>query len=263
MTQRLTAVYDGVAHAWAAGPSRLYDRLAEAVLSAYPEPIAEQHVVDLGAGTGAVVRAVLRAGGRVTGVDESEDMVAHMRAQGLEAVAGDLMSLPFDDATFDGAIAAFSVSHVDDPVAALREARRVVRDGGAVVVGVFGAAPGTASRDVIDNVAERFGYVRPAWWVRFKAELEPMTNTPQRLRACALKAGLDEIVVAERTVDTGITAPAAIVATRLGTAHLAPFVESLDAAVRADLVAAAVAAVAVDAQPLRRNVVILSSRVRA
>jgi SAM-dependent methyltransferase len=263
MTQRNTAVYDGVAHAWAAGPSHLYDRLAEAVVAAYPEPIAERHLVDLGAGTGAVARVVLRMGGHVTCVDESADMVAHMRAHNLDAVAGDLLSLPFDDAAFDGAIAGFSVSHVDDPVAALREARRVVRDGGAVVVGVFATSPGTASRDAIDNVAERFGYMRPAWWVRFKTEVEPLTNTPERLGACALKAGLADILVAQRTVDTGITAPAQIVATRLGTAHLAPFVESLDAPTRADLVAAAVAAVAIDPQPLRRNVVILSSRVRA
>ena len=89
-----------------------------------------------------------------------------MRANGIDAVEGDLLSLPFDPMTFDGAIAAFAISHVADPVQALMEARRVVRQraGGAVVVGRLAAAPANASKDVVDAVAQRHGYVRPAWY---------------------------------------------------------------------------------------------------
>src|SRR5579872_6920138 len=149
-----SAAYEGMAGAWAGGPSRVYDRLAEAVVGVYPDGVAGQHVVDLGAGTGAVSRAVLRLGGRVTAVDAADDMVEHMRANGLDAVRGDLLALPFEPATFDGAIAAFAISHVADPVRALAEARRVVREGGAVVVGLFAAAPANTSKDAVDAVAE-------------------------------------------------------------------------------------------------------------
>ncbi len=254
--------YEGVARAWAEGASRVYDRLADAVVGEYPEPISGRRVLDIGAGTGAVSRAVLRLGGRVTGVDAADDMVEQMRAHGLDAVSGDLLALPFDDESFDGALAAFAISHVADPVRALTEARRVVRDGGVVMVAQFRAAPANTSKDVVDAVAQRYGYTRPGWYELLKRDYEPMTNTPERLRACALAAGLDDVVIAERMVDTGVAAPADIVASRIGMAHLAPFVAELDGATRRDFLEAAVAAVAVDPQPLRPDVLIMSSRVR-
>jgi SAM-dependent methyltransferase len=259
----LAAAYEGTARAWAAGPSRLYDRLAEEVVSAYTDPIIDQHVLDIGAGTGAVSRAVIRRGGRATAVDAAEDMVAHMRAHGLDAVTGDLLSLPFDSAAFDGAIAAFSVSHTDDPVRALREARRVVRRDGMVVVGIHAASSASSHKDIVDGVAGRFGFVHPSWHDRLKQELEPLTNTPAALEACASRAGLADVVISEREVDTGISTPADIVASRLGMAHMAPFMESLEASRRHELIAAATAAVSRDPQPLRPVVLIMSSRVRA
>jgi ubiquinone/menaquinone biosynthesis C-methylase UbiE len=256
------AAYEGVARAWAEGPSRVYDRLAEAIVGEYPEAIAGQHILDIGAGTGAVSQAVTRAGGRVAAVDAADDMVEHMRAQGLDAVAGDLLALPFEDGSFDGTIAAFAISHVAEPVRALSEARRVVRDGGVVMVGGFAAAVANTSKDVVDAVAQRYGFVRPGWYDFLKRDHEPLTNTSPKLRECARAAGLTDIVIAERTVDTGVVAPEDIVASRIGMAHLAPFVAALDESTRRDFVAAATAAVAIDPQPLRPNVLILSSRVR-
>jgi SAM-dependent methyltransferase len=257
------AVYEGVARAWADGPSRVYDRLAEAVVAEYPSAITGQHVVDIGAGTGAVSRAVLRLGGRPTAVDAAGDMVEHMRARGLDAATGDLFALPFDDETFDGAIAAFAISHVADPVRALVEARRVVHRGGVVMVGQFRVTAANTSKDVVDAVAQRYGYVRPGWYELLKREYEPLVDTPEKLRACALAADLGDVVIAERTVDTGVATPADIVASRIGMAHLAPFVAGLDDATRREFVAAAISAVAVDPQPLRPDVLIMSSRVRA
>ncbi len=263
MTYDLSTAYQGVAQAWASGPSRMYDRLADEVVSAYPEPIVDQHVLDIGAGTGAVSRAVVRLGGRATAVDAAEDMVAHMRTNGLDAVNGDLLSLPFGDAAFDGAVAAFSLSHVDDPVRALREARRAVRHGGVVMVGLFAAGPAHPSKEIIDGVAEGFGFVCPPWHERLKRELEPMTNTPQALSECARVAGLADVIISEREVDTGIATPQELVSSRIGMAQLAPFVNGLEASRRREFISAAVVAVAQDPQPLRPVVLIMSSSVRA
>ena len=256
------AAYQGSARAWADGPSRVYDRLAEVVVGAYPDPIAGLHVLDIGAGTGAVSRAVRSLGGQVTAVDAADDMVEHMRAHGLDAITGDLLTLPFAAPEFDGAIAAFSISHVGDPVRALAEARRVVRDGGCVVVGVFAAAPANTSKDVVDAVAQRHGYVRPLWYDRLKREYEPITNTPSTLRETARFAGLVDITIAACVVDTGVTAPRDIVASRIGMAHLAPFVTALDDATRRAFIAEAIVTVALDPQPLRPEVLIMASRVR-
>lgn len=263
MTAEVPTAYEGVARAWASGPSRLYDRLADEVVGAYPGGVRDHHVLDIGAGTGAVSRAVLRCGGRATAVDAASDMVVHMRAHGLHAVSGDLLSLPFDDLAFDGAVAAFSVSHVDDPVRALQEARRVVRHGGVVMVGLFAARPVNASKEIVDDVAERFGFVRPAWYQRLKRELEPMTNTSHALGECARRAGLPDVLIVEREVSTGIVTPSEIVTSRVGMAHLAPFVDTLETTRRSEFIAAAIAAVARDPQPLRPVLLIMSSRVRA
>lgn len=68
--------------------------------------------------------------------------------------------------------------------------------------------------------------------------------------------------VAERVVDTGVDAPPDIVASRSGMTHLARFVAALDDAMRHAFVAEAIAAVALDPQPLRPSVLLMATRVR-
>ena len=55
---------------------------------------------------------------------------ARQKAPELAWVSGDLLSLPFADATFDAATVGFGVRNVDDLERALRELRRVLRSGG-------------------------------------------------------------------------------------------------------------------------------------
>ena len=260
MTADASSAYVGVAAAWDAGPSRVYDSLARAVVSAYPGDLAGLRVLDIGAGTGAVSRALAARGADPTAIDLAPDMVACLRDQGFTAVVGDIRTLPFDDATFDGAVAAFAISHVDDPGSVLAEACRVVRSDGVILVGVFATQTVNASKQVVDAVAEGFGFVAPAWYRRFKKELEPMCGTLTALEASAHGAGIAEIRVEERVVDTGVSEPSDIVASRLGMAHLAPFVASLSRDRREEFIAAAVDAVALDPQPIRPTILILSGR---
>jgi SAM-dependent methyltransferase len=262
VTADASSAYAGTADAWASGPGRLYEALARVIVAAYPAPVLDQRVLDAGAGTGAASVALREHGVRVTALDSAPDMVAHLRTSGFDAVIGDLRFLPFEDGSFDGVVAAFSISHVD-PTRALAEARRVVRDGGVVVAGVFAAQPASASKEAIDAVAETFGFTRPEWYVAFKRDLEPKSNTAQLLSGCAHDAGLSEIGIEQHVVETGIATPEAIVASRVGMAHLAPFVATLTRGRRAQFIAACVTAVARDPQPLRPTILVLSSRARA
>ncbi|MBV8445222.1 MAG: class I SAM-dependent methyltransferase [Candidatus Dormibacteraeota bacterium] len=255
------SAYAGHAGAWAAGPARLYDALAEAVVEAMPEPVVQRHVVDIGAGTGSVARALLRRGASVTAVDTAPDMVDRMRNEAIDAVEADMLALPFEDATFDGAALSFVVSHTAEPARALSEARRVVRPDGVVCAAVFAAAGRHASKDAVDAVATKRGYIPPAWYVRFKQELEPLTNTAGNLRDVAVEAGLTDIDVVSLDVDSGIVSPQDIVASRLGMAHLAPFVSSLAGAERGALIIEAVRALGPAPEPLRPRVLVLRSRV--
>jgi SAM-dependent methyltransferase len=60
-------------------------------------------------------------------------MVELTRSRGVEAVVGDAQDLPFRNAIFDCAIAAWMLYHVGDLHQTLRELRRVLRPGGRLV----------------------------------------------------------------------------------------------------------------------------------
>jgi ubiquinone/menaquinone biosynthesis C-methylase UbiE len=259
----LRTAYDGSGKAWARGPSRLFDLLANRVIEPFATRLRGATVLDVGAGTGAVSRALRRAGASPVAVDASADMLAHVGDSALLAVVGDVCSLPFLDAAFDAAVSAFAISHVDNPARALAEMRRVVRPPGLIVVAVFGAAPANVSKDVIHEVAVQFGYEPPPWYRHLKAQTEPLSNTPDLLRGCAQAAGLEAVVVDDIEVDSEISAPGDIVDYRTGMAHLAPFVSSLTAAQRERFMRDATNAVRERGQPIRPRVLIMSSRCSA
>jgi SAM-dependent methyltransferase len=92
-------------------------------------------VLDVGAGTGALVPAIRAAapGVSVVGVDASMEMlrVAHS-VRSLPAVRGDAMSLPVAATTVDTVVLAYVLFHLPNPGVALTDARRVLRPGGRV-----------------------------------------------------------------------------------------------------------------------------------
>lgn len=100
-------------------------------------------VLDVGCGPGSITLdfAELVAPGSVTGVDRSEDVVAAAAAaaaaRGAGNVAfstGNVYDLDFPDGSFDVVHAHQVLQHLADPVAALREMRRVAKPGGVVAV---------------------------------------------------------------------------------------------------------------------------------
>jgi ubiquinone/menaquinone biosynthesis C-methylase UbiE len=99
-----------------------------------------RRVLDVGCGTGVFLRMCADRGALVSGLDAAAEMVASARARVPEADlrVGDLQSLPYDDDAFDLVTGFGSFFYAADVVAALREAGRVARPGGAVVVQVFG-----------------------------------------------------------------------------------------------------------------------------
>jgi len=81
------AAYSAVGGGWQRGPGRIYDRLAEVVVSKLPIPLQGAVALDLGAGTGAASRS-LAAGGAtlVIAVDAAFGMLAHDARQRPPAV---------------------------------------------------------------------------------------------------------------------------------------------------------------------------------
>ena len=93
-------------------------------------------VLDLGCGSGEFCALVLARGADVCGLDAAEGMiaVARRRAPGADLRVGELERVPWADDRFDVASAFNALQFAADSVAALTEARRVVRPGGLVAV---------------------------------------------------------------------------------------------------------------------------------
>jgi demethylmenaquinone methyltransferase/2-methoxy-6-polyprenyl-1,4-benzoquinol methylase len=127
MFDRIAPVYDAMNRTMTAGLDRRWRRItAQSVVR--PGDV----VLDACCGTGDLAIADAGAGGRVTGLDFSERMLerARRKAPELEWVSGDMLALPFADASFDAATVGFGVRNVDDLARGLAELRRILRVGG-------------------------------------------------------------------------------------------------------------------------------------
>jgi len=101
------------------------------------QPVQDKDILDVGCGTGAVSRRLVKKGARVWGLDYSPGMLAAAREisqekEGLTFVEGSAESLPFEDNSFDCVTTAFSFHHYPDAMDALKEMRRVLKPGGRV-----------------------------------------------------------------------------------------------------------------------------------
>ena len=111
---------------------------------------AQTNYLDVGCGSGLAAQLAAERGAKVSGVDAAENLLAIARSRvpaGQFRVA-DLEELPFADKTFDVVTGFNSFQHAANPDAALAQAKRVAKSGGAVVIVTWGKPEGHAGRDV-------------------------------------------------------------------------------------------------------------------
>jgi demethylmenaquinone methyltransferase / 2-methoxy-6-polyprenyl-1,4-benzoquinol methylase len=130
MFDRIAPVYDVMNRVMTVGLDQRWRRLCVRETVS-----AGDRVLDACCGTGDLALAARKAGaGEVVGLDFSERMLERARRKdpAVEWIQGDLLSLPFDDASFDVATVGFGVRNVADLERGLAELRRVLRPGGRV-----------------------------------------------------------------------------------------------------------------------------------
>lgn len=192
---RVTGVFDRAA--------ATYDRVGPRFFSHFGQRLIDlaqiapgHHVLDVAAGRGAVLFPAAErvgSGGRVVGIDFSEEMV---RATSAEITRWpqaamrrmDAEHLDFPDATFDRVVCGFALWFFPNPPAALLEFLRVLRPGGSVTLTTWAN----------DNPAQLFSrsVLRPymtATRVGAGNPDAPQYNTLDQLRAGLEQAGFSGV----------------------------------------------------------------------
>ncbi len=102
------------------------------------DPLAGRSMLDIGCGRGRLLRALIRRGARVSGVDPSAELLVKAREAAPEAhvthCGGE--ALPFEDGRFSGAIFLNSLHHIPQDLirASLAEAVRVIEPGATLLI---------------------------------------------------------------------------------------------------------------------------------
>lgn len=96
--------------------------------------VAPHRVLEVGGGEGELAeRIVNELAVDVVAVDQSPRMVELQRSKGIDALVGDVRTLPFADGEFDVAVAAWMLYHVQELDRGLAELARVLKPGGRLV----------------------------------------------------------------------------------------------------------------------------------
>jgi SAM-dependent methyltransferase len=157
--------------------AELFDRIADGydedvpfyasigrLLVQWAEPAADARVLDIGAGRGAITRALVEARGSAGSIVAGDisprmlEQLAALQLPGVETRLLDARALDLPDASFDMVFAGFVLSSIPDPAPAIAELARVLRPGGQLLL----SAPGPCTAD--------------EWWIRYGEIVDEYTG---------------------------------------------------------------------------------------
>jgi demethylmenaquinone methyltransferase/2-methoxy-6-polyprenyl-1,4-benzoquinol methylase len=140
--------YDFLNHFLSFNFDRLWRRRAIKIISkSYRTP----HILDVATGTGDLAIAAMKLNpSGISGIDISRKMLdigkEKVKRKGfsgkIDLMTGDSEKIPFDDNVFDVAMVAFGVRNFSNPLKGLSEMKRVIRDGGMIMVLEFSKPSG-------------------------------------------------------------------------------------------------------------------------
>ncbi len=130
--------YDELSASYDAHRQHRYHQMVDDLEVEITLPYARGHrVLELGCGTGRILSRVAPVAREAIGVDLSPHMAEHARARGLDVRVGSVCDLPFEDDRFDLTYSFKVLAHVLEIDAAMREAARVTRPGGHLLLELY------------------------------------------------------------------------------------------------------------------------------
>lgn len=157
---------------------------------AQPQP--SDHVLDVACGTGILTCALAAHTAHVTGVDLTPAMLVQAQKeqvqQGLSNLAwhkADVAALPYPNAAFSLVVSRFAFHHFPEPLAVLREMRRVCRPGGRIVIAdVTPAANKAEAFNAIEKLRDpsHTQALSPEEWAALLAQADLPAPTRSQLR---------------------------------------------------------------------------------
>ena len=211
-------------HWWYRGRRRVLERVLDGL--DLPTPA---RILDAGCGSGRNMIELARRG-TVTGVELSGPSVAKARERGCgEVIEGSVLEMPFADDSFDLAVSLDVVEHLEDDVGALREIRRTVAPGGALLLTVPAYQWLWSGHDEINHhqrrytrrslqaVAEQAGWsqVRTTYFNSLLLPVAIMLRVLDRVNTKTTESSLDLWVPPElvnRVLELPLTLEAALIA---------------------------------------------------
>ncbi len=127
--------YDFLNDLLSLGRTKAWRRVVTSIIA--PKP--GMKILDIAAGTGSSSRPLVDKGAEVTALDFSQGMIEQGRKQNknIKFVQGDALKLPFEENSFDVTTISFGLRNTSSTEIALKEALRVTKDGGRIVVAEF------------------------------------------------------------------------------------------------------------------------------
>jgi ubiquinone/menaquinone biosynthesis C-methylase UbiE len=178
------------------------------------QALGPRRILEIAAGTGIVTAALARAlpEAEIVATDLNPDMLrVAEREAGSSRVAfapADAQSLPFADAGFDLVVCQFGAMFFPDRVGAYREARRVLRPGGALLLNVWDRLDANpASQAVAEAVAALFPDDPPSFLARVPFGYHDKAAVEADLRAAGFTAIESETVAKRSRGDAREVAP--------------------------------------------------------
>jgi len=130
--------YDDFATTYERARSSAYHQMIDDLEVRLTAPYARgARVLELGCGTGLILARVAEVAKEAVGVDLSEKMAERARGRGLDVQIASVCDLPFQDGRFDLTYSFKVLPHVPNIGAALREAARVTRPGGHLLLELY------------------------------------------------------------------------------------------------------------------------------